>query len=130
MSELLERSEQHTAMLEPGGALAGPVGLFLIAHLAFPVPTQGANFRDYYYGPMRAVWVIAAITVMMATLFRPVVFGWDLIVPDNATSLIFFAGFALLSVSKSPTLHAATMSTFLFLVLLDILRWSPTISTG
>ncbi len=110
--------------------LAGPVGLNLIAHLLFPERMQGANVRDYYFGAGRAVWTIAAITVLLATLFRPVVFDWQLLVPDNATSLAFFLGFALLAVSKRPAFHATLMPIFIALLLLDILRWSFALSSN
>ena len=108
--------------------LAGPVGLFLIAHLMFPVSMSGANVREYYYGVMRPAWSIAAATVLLATLFRPLVFHWQLFTPDNATSLAFFVGFLLLAISKRPQLHAVLMPFFLALLLIDILQWSFAIS--
>ena len=102
--------------------LTGPVGLFLIAHLLFPEPMQGANVREYYYGAMRPVWWLAAVTVVLATLFRPLIFGFDLLAPDNATSFLFFFGFIALAISKRPILHAILVPVFLLLILLDIFR--------
>lgn len=109
--------------------LAGPVGLFLIAHLLFPHPMEGENIRDYYYGEMRPLAGLAALAVLLATLFRPVIFGSDLLVSDNATSFVFFFGFIALATSKHPKLHAAVWPIFLFLLLLDILNWSYAISS-
>jgi hypothetical protein len=76
------------------------------------------------------MWTIAAITVLLATLFRPLVFDWQLLVPDNATSLAFFLGFVFLAVSKRPALHATLMPMFIALLLLDILRWSFALSSS
>ncbi len=104
--------------------LAGPVGLFLIAHLLFPEPMQGANIREYYYGTMRAVWWLGALTVVLATLFRPLIFGLSLLSPDNATSLLFLIGFIVLALSKRSIIHVFLVPTFLLLVLLDIFHWT------
>ena len=104
--------------------LAGPVGLFLIAHLLFPEPMQGANFREYYYGTMRAVWWLGALTVVLATLFRPLIFGLSLLSPDNATSFLFLIGFIVLALSKRSIIHVFLVPTFLLLVLLDIFHWT------
>lgn len=110
--------------------LTGPVGLFLIAHLLFPEPIQGANFREYYNGAMRPIWWLAAVTVVLATLFRPLIFGSDLFTPDNATSLIFFVGFVALALSRRSVLHTTLVPVFLILILLDIFQWNFVISTS
>lgn len=104
--------------------LTGPVGLFLIAHLLFPEPMQGAIVREYYYGAMRPMWWLGALTVVLATLFRPLIFDAILFSPDNATSFAFFFGFITLAISKRPIVHAILVPTFLLLVLLDIFQWS------
>lgn len=110
--------------------LGGPVGLFLIAHLLFPEPMQGADFRRYYDGEMRPVWWLAAMTVVLATLFRPLVIGSDLLSLDNATSLVFLFGFAALGISRRPIIHAILVPTFLLLLLLDIFQWTFVIGRG
>ena len=104
--------------------LGGPVGLYLIAHLLFPENLRGADLRDYYYGEMRPVWSLAAITVVMATLFRPVVFGDTLIAPENATSGLILAGALALAASRQGVLHAILVPTFLTLLVFDIFQWS------
>ncbi len=104
--------------------LTGPVGLFLIAHLLFPEPMQGANFREYYNGAMRPIWWLAALTVVLATLFRPLVFDSSLFSFDNATSFLLFPGFVVLALSRRSTLHAIVVPVFLSLVLVDIFQWN------
>jgi len=110
--------------------LGGPVGLFLIAHLLFPEPMHGADFRHYYDGEMRPVWWLAAMTVVLATLFRPLVIGADLLSLDNATSLVFLVGFAALAISRRPIIHAILVPSFLLLLLLDIFQWTFVIGRG
>lgn len=104
--------------------LAGPVGLFLIAHLLFPEPIQGANFREYYDGGTAPVWWLAALTVALSTLFRPLIIGSSLVSPDNATSFLMFFGFVALALSRRPVLHMILAPVFLLLVLFDVFRWS------
>ena len=104
--------------------LSGPVGLFLIAHLLFPESMRGANLRRYYYGDMQPVWWLAALTVALATLFRPLVIGSNLMSLDNATSFVFLLGFTVLATSKRSIIHAILVPCFLLLLLLDILQWS------
>jgi hypothetical protein len=103
--------------------LTGPVGLFLISHLLFPEPMPGAKFRDYYYGAMRPIWWLAAATVVLATLFRPLIFDSNLLAPDNVTSFLFFFSFIALAISKRSTLHAVLVPMGLLLILLDIFQW-------
>ena len=109
--------------------LAGPVGLFLIAHLLFPEPMHGANFREHYNGAMRPIWWLAALTVALATLFRPLIFDLRLFSLDNATSFIFFFGFIALAITKRSVVHAILVPVFLLLLLLDIFEWNFVISS-
>jgi len=110
--------------------LTGPVGLFLIAHLLFPEPMHGANVREYYYGAMRPIWWLGAVTVVLATLFRPLIFDSDLLTPDNASSFLFFIGFIALATSKRPILHAIVLPTSLLLIIFDILQWNFVIGSS
>ena len=108
--------------------LPGPIGLFLISYLLFPQPVKGANYRAHYYGPMRPVWWIAVLTVTLAILFRPIVFGEELITIDNASSLIGFVGFTVLALSKNRTVHALLVPALFVAILWDILAMSFEIS--
>lgn len=104
--------------------LIGPVCLFLIAHLLFPEPVAGANLREYYYGPMRPVWWLGAVTVVAATSFRPLVFGQSLLSADNATSFLGFFGFVILINTKRERVHSILLPLFLLALLWDIVYWS------
>lgn len=108
--------------------LTGPTGLFLIAYLLFPQPVEGANFREYYYGPMRPIWWIAVLTVTLATLFRPIIFGSDLLIIDNASSLVAFVGFTILGLSVNRSVHAVLVPVLFASILWDILAMSFEIS--
>ena len=108
--------------------LTGPIGLFLISYLLFPQPAKGADYREYYYGPMRPVWWIAVLTVTLATLFRPIVFGEKLFAIDNASSLFGFVGFTVLALSKNRTVHAVLVPALFAAILWDILAMSFEIS--
>jgi len=110
--------------------LSGPVGLFLIAHLLFPEPMHAANFKNYYDGDMRPIWWLAALTVALATLFRPLIIGSNLLSLDNATSFVFFFGFVALAVSRRSIIHAFLVPFFLLLLILDIFQWSFVIGPG
>jgi hypothetical protein len=76
---------------------------------------------------MRPVWWLAALTVALATLFRPLIFGLNLFSLDNATSFLFFLGFIALALSRRSVLHTILVPVFLMLLLLDILEWNSII---
>lgn len=110
--------------------LSGPVGLFLIAHLLFPEPMHGADFREYYGRVMQPVWWLAALTVALATLFRPLIIGSNLWSLDNATSFVFFFAFIALALVRRAAFHAILVPIVLLLLLVDILQWSFVIGPG
>jgi hypothetical protein len=72
---------------------------------------HGTDLRDYYYAAMRPIWWLATLTVIAATLFRPLVFGDTLFSASNATSFAFLAGFIALGASRRPLLHAILVPT-------------------
>lgn len=108
--------------------LSGPVGLYLIAHLVFPEPVRGANLREYYYGEMRPIWWLGAVTVTLATGFRPLAIGSELFSPDNATSFVAFVGFIVAALSRQHRVHAILMPLFLLLLLWDVIEWNFVVS--
>jgi hypothetical protein len=110
--------------------LVAPAGLYLVAHLIFPEPVKNSNFRDYYYGPMRPVWWLAAMITISSALFRPLAFGYELVTWDNAVSVVLLVGFIGLAVSRSALLHSVLVPTFLALLLWDIIRWQPSFSVN
>lgn len=108
--------------------LLAPAGLYLVAHLIFPEPVKGSNFREYYYGQMRPVWWLAAMIAVSSTLFRPLAFGSELVTWDNAVSVFMLIGFIGLASSRCSLLHSVLVPTFLTLLLWDILWWNPSVS--
>jgi hypothetical protein len=110
--------------------LMGPVCLFLMAHLLFPERLEGSDLRAYYYGAMRPIWWLGAVTVVVATSFRPLAFGEPLFSADNATSFPLFVSFILLFRSRREALHAVLVPLFLLLLLVDIFHWRSVIGLG
>ncbi|MFC1575101.1 hypothetical protein ACFL5A_00440 [Gemmatimonadota bacterium] len=110
--------------------LAGPVCLFLMAHLLFPERLEGANLREYYYGGMRPIWWLGGVAVVAATSFRPLIFGQALFAPDNASSFLTFLGFVLLFRSRREVIHGVVVPAVLLLLVLDILHWTFVIGAG
>ena len=102
-----------------------PATLYLIAHLIFPEPIQGADFKTYYYGAMRPVWWLALLVAIASTLFKPLAFGADLLDLDNAAVVPMIVGFIALAKSKSVVVHSVLVPAFLVLLLWDVLWWNP-----
>ena len=101
--------------------LAGPVCLFLIAHLLYPEEVAGSDLRKYYSDVSRPIWILGALGVTGATTFRPLIFGQTLFAADNATSFLMLVVFLVLSVSRRRILHAVLIPAILVLLLLDTL---------
>ena len=108
--------------------LAGPVGLFLMAHLVFPEPMQGANLQEHYYGAMRPMWWLGMVTITASTLFRPLIFQGDLIAIEEVTSFIGFFTLLALAVSKNRVLHTVLVPSLLLLIVLDVILAASVIS--
>ncbi len=100
--------------------LAGPVGLFLMAHLVFPEPMKGANLQKHYYGAMRPLWWVGLLTIASSTLFRPLIFQDSLIAIEEASSFIGFFVILVLAMSKNKVLHAVLVPAMLLLVVTDV----------
>lgn len=107
--------------------LAGPVCLYLIAHLLYPEESAGANLREYYYSVARPMYGLAAIAVTASTAFRPIVFGQELVAVHNATSFLMLVGFLVLAVTKREALHRVLVPLFLVAILLDTVLVNPEI---
>ena len=110
--------------------LIGPVGLFLVAHLLYPDEVDAADLREYYFSVARPIWAVAALTVVGATAFRPVIFGETLLSADNATSFILLLGFVAMAVSRNRALHSVLVPLFTILVLMDTLLITFLIGAG
>ncbi|CAN0603894.1 unnamed protein product, partial [Ectocarpus sp. 12 AP-2014] len=66
-------------------------------------------------------------TVIVGTLFRPVVLGQPLWAIDNASALPMLAVCILLSITKNRTVHRILVPVVLISVLLDTLIFSHSI---
>ena len=85
----------------------GPIILFLLSDLAFPETATGCDLEEYYYAHTRQIWGLAALYVVVAMSFGPLVFNTHLITAKN---LIRGGGLvlcAVLAVSRRKSLHAA-----------------------
>lgn len=105
--------------------LAGPITLFCISHLIFPSKIEGADMKKFYFSNSRLIWGLAAFTVIVATLFRPLAFGVTLFDPSNIASLFLLVIFLGLAFSKNKLAHALGPPIILAAMLLDILYFSP-----
>lgn len=110
-----------------GVLLIGPISLFLIAHLLFPRGIEDADLEEYYFGPMRPVWLFAVCAVLGSTSFRPLFAGQVLFSPGNATSLFVLVIFVVLFASSGRRLHALLVPLVLIALVYDVLRWTPEI---
>lgn len=107
--------------------LGGPVCLYLIAHLLFPDEIEGTDFKSAYFEDSRIIYMIAALAVTVATLFRPISFGDPLISIDNLTSAGFLTSFVILVISKSRRVHGTIVPLILIALLSDILIFNMSI---
>ena len=110
--------------------LGSPTLLFLIAHILFPDAGQSQDLDAYYFERARLLWVLAAVTVVIGTLFRPVAFGMDLWAPDNASAIPTLAVCTILATVRRPIVHRILVPLVLIVVLLDTLTISYSISSS
>ena len=107
--------------------LGSPIFLYLIAHVIFPERDQSASLEDYYYQRARLIWALAAMTVIVSTLFRPLAFDMPLWIVDNASGIPTLAVCVALSLLSTRWLHRLLVPVVLLIVLLDTLAISYTI---
>lgn len=101
--------------------LGAPVGLYVISHLLFPEDAREVDFKYHYYQNSRVTYLIGALTVVTASLYRPISFGNRIIDPDNLASALIFVAFLTLSFSKKRSLHHALVPLIVGFVLFDVL---------
>lgn len=107
--------------------LGSPILLYTIAHVVFPEPEQSVSLEDYYFERARLIWVLAGLTVIVGTLFRPVAFDMPLLVVDNASAVPTLAVCGLLGYVRVRWLHRLLVPAALIIVLLDTLAISYSI---
>lgn len=108
--------------------IGGPVCLYVISHLMFPDDIKGIDFKEIYFDDARILYMLAALAVILATLFRPLSFGAPLFVTDNLTSLGFLISFIILAISKNRWIHGTLVPLMLIALLSDILIFNMSIS--
>lgn len=101
--------------------LGGPVCLLILSHLLFPDNIEGTDFESYYFENARMMWMIAALTVTVSTLFRPIAFGHGLLNMDNLSSPVLLVMFIGLAATKNRTAHFAAVPALIGIMLIDIL---------
>ena len=104
--------------------LGSPIFLYLIAHVLFPEREQSASLEEYYFQRARLIWVLAGLTVIVSTLFRPLAFDMPLWIIDNATNIPTLAVCTVLSISNRRWLHRILVPVVLLIVLVDTLAIS------
>lgn len=101
--------------------LGGPIGLFLISHLIFPVQLAGANLRSFYYEKMGPVFWLGVLTVIVSATFRPIVLDTELFALDNASSFLLVAVLASMASTKNSVFHSCMVVLVFIALLADIL---------
>ena len=101
--------------------LASPIFLYLIAHVLFPERDSTISLDDYYFEQARLIWVLAGLTVIVGTLFRPLAFDMPLWVLDNLSAIPTIMACALLSFISTRMFHRVLVPLILVFVLLDTL---------
>lgn len=101
--------------------LGAPIGFYILAHLLFPEKLDGADLRKHYFGGSRGAWSVAAATVIVAALFRPLAFGYPLLDWDNAASFGLLIVFGVLFFSSNEKVHQTLVPLIFSAVVMDIL---------
>jgi hypothetical protein len=107
--------------------LGSPIFLYLMAYLIFPEKQTETNLNDYYFKRARLLWPLAALTVIVGTLFRPVAFGVPLWVPDNVSGIPILVVCTVLTVTKNRIVHHILVPIVLASVLWDTMTFSHSI---
>jgi hypothetical protein len=107
--------------------LGGPIGLYIITHLLYPRQLDGLDLKRFYYESPRTLYVIAAATAIIGTVYRPVAFGDKIIDPDNAASAVMVLVFLILAATRREKVHIILVPIVLAAILLDVFIFIPTI---
>ncbi len=113
--------------------LASPTCLFLMAHLLFPEDrgaAEATDFEAYYFDVARVVFLLAAAAASFGSLFRPVVFGENLFVFDNLSTVPTVLICLTLAVSTRRRVHEILVPTLMVMVFLDIVVINRLIGAG
>lgn len=108
--------------------LGAPIGLFLISHLLFPEQMENANLKSYYFDKMKPGLWIAVGTVVIASSFRPIVFGHNYFSIDNLSSIVLMIIFASMAFFRNQYFQAVMVIIILALLLMDIFFYGAQIA--
>lgn len=101
--------------------LASPILLLTIAHILFPTRLEQENLREYYFANPTLPWRLAAATIVVGTLFRPLAFGAPLFVWDNASGLPMMVICVILAASRKRIVHYVLVPSVTAMIILDTL---------
>jgi hypothetical protein len=107
--------------------LGSPVFLYLMAYVLFPEQPEHSSLNDYYFERARLIWPLAALTVIVGTLFRPIAFGDSLWVVDNVSGIPILVVCAVLTVTRNKIAHKVLVPIVLASVLWDTMTFSHSI---
>ena len=107
--------------------LGGPIGLYIISHLLFPKDIEGVDFKAFYYEKRRVNYFIGIMTVIFASVYRPVSFGDTLIDADNLSSLFVMIAFLALAISGKEIVHKILVPLLCGAIIIDILAFHMSI---
>jgi len=86
--------------------------------MIFPESTK-MDLSEYYFSKSRMIYTLLALTAVAGVLFRPLAFGWGLIVVENLSSLPVVAAMILLAYSDNRLLHRILVPLCFVAVVVD-----------
>lgn len=107
--------------------LGSPICLYLMAYIIFPEYTEDVGLDEHYLERAHLLWPLAALTVTIGTLFRPIAFGDPLWIVDNASGLPILIVCVVLTVTRRKLVHQLLVPVVLASVLVDTLTFSHSI---
>ena len=106
--------------------LGGPALMYLASHVALPGNTD-ESLEEYYYSRAALIYGLLVLTSIVGVLFRPLAFGYPLLVVDNLTSFPTIAVLVLLAWKPLPILHRILVPLCFVAVVFDTLTISYSI---
>ncbi|MBM5812121.1 MAG: hypothetical protein FJ191_09175 [Gammaproteobacteria bacterium] len=108
--------------------LAGPIILYLIAHLVFPRPAEGADLKEHYYSQAPLLWGLVLAGTAVGTFLKPLSLGQPVVVPDNVSGILTITICVVLMLTKRPRVHSVLAPLLLVILILDTVLPRPAIS--
>ncbi len=107
--------------------VTGPILLFLLGYLAFPSTVVEWDLESYYYTFARQLWMLVALYLVTAALFRPVVLGgqfvsWENLIRAAGVALCLLLGFTKRRLVHTIGVTSASVLLFIYVALFTF-RW-------